>query len=82
MPDQHRAFFAGLPLLFLGVRDTDGQPWATVVQGAPGFIQSPEPRLLQVSALPLPRIRRSTRFKLAEALGRWAWSPLPGAETG
>ena len=30
MPAQHREFFESLPLLFLGLRDMQGRPWATV----------------------------------------------------
>lgn len=52
MPDQHRDFFAQLPTLLLGALDTQGQPWATVLHGTPGFVHSPDPRTLVVGALP------------------------------
>ena len=52
MPDQHRDFYAHLPTLFLGVVDQDGWPWATVLEGPPGFAVSPDPRLLEIRALP------------------------------
>lgn len=52
MPDQHRTFFAGLPSLLLGVQDDTGQPWATLLHGAPGFILSPDSRTLEVHARP------------------------------
>ena len=54
MPDQHRLFFESQSLLLLGIRDAEGHPWASVVHGRPGFIRSPDPRLLTVDALPLP----------------------------
>lgn len=56
MPDQHRLFFAELPLLYAGTLDAQGQPWASVLAGPPGFAHSPEPRLLCVRApvSPLP----------------------------
>jgi uncharacterized protein len=54
MLDQHRQFFEAQPFLLLGVSDTDGQPWASIVHGHPGFIRSLDPRLLNVRALPLP----------------------------
>ena len=50
MPDQHRQFFSQLPFLILGGIDQDNQPWATVLTGKPGFIQSPDPRRLVVDA--------------------------------
>jgi predicted pyridoxine 5'-phosphate oxidase superfamily flavin-nucleotide-binding protein len=52
MPEQHRAFFAQLPFLVLGAVDAQGAPWASLVEGAPGFLSSPDPRTLRVDALP------------------------------
>ncbi len=51
MPDQHRAFFAGLPFVVLGAVDEQGQPWATVLEGRAGFLHSPDPRRLHVGAV-------------------------------
>ncbi|CCH07932.1 pyridoxamine 5'-phosphate oxidase family protein [Achromobacter xylosoxidans] len=52
MPDQHRAFFAQLPFLVAGAVDGQGDPWAGVLEGEPGFAVSPDPQTLQVAALP------------------------------
>ncbi|TQK07251.1 pyridoxamine 5'-phosphate oxidase family protein [Herbaspirillum sp. SJZ107] len=54
MPDQHRQFFGQLPLFFLGALDADGQPWATVLAGTPGFISAPDARTLRIVGGPLP----------------------------
>ena len=54
MPDQHRSFFAELPLLFTGTLDAAGQPWASLLAGPPGFAASPSPQLLRIAASPLP----------------------------
>lgn len=54
MPDQHRDFFAQLPLLLVGSLDDQGRPWASPLAGAPGFLASPDPRRLTVAAAPLP----------------------------
>jgi predicted pyridoxine 5'-phosphate oxidase superfamily flavin-nucleotide-binding protein len=54
MPDQHREFFAQLPFLLAGTLDAQGQPWASVLAGPPGFIASPHPRQLVIRAQPLP----------------------------
>ncbi|HEX2114433.1 MAG TPA: pyridoxamine 5'-phosphate oxidase family protein, partial [Alphaproteobacteria bacterium] len=52
MPDQHRLFFAELPMLFVGSLDAQGRPWASVLTGRPGFVTSPEPRTLVIRAKP------------------------------
>lgn len=54
MPEQHREFFAQLPFLLAGTVDAQGQPWASVLVGEPGFATSPDPRTLLVRARPLP----------------------------
>ena len=52
MPDQHREFFTLLPYLFAATLDADGWPTASVLTGAPGFVQSPDPATLRIGALP------------------------------
>ncbi len=54
MPDQHRDFFAQLPLVVLGAPDPTGQPWATALAARPGFMASPDAQHLVVNAIPLP----------------------------
>lgn len=50
MPDQHREFYAQLPFLVLGSVDGSGNPWATFLEGSPGFIVSPTPTTLDIAA--------------------------------
>ncbi|WP_174873020.1 pyridoxamine 5'-phosphate oxidase family protein [Vogesella oryzae] len=52
MPEQHRQFYAQLPFLLLGGVDAAGWPWAGILEGTPGFVQSPDPRLLTIAAQP------------------------------
>ncbi|MFJ3486006.1 pyridoxamine 5'-phosphate oxidase family protein [Pseudomonas sp. NPDC090202] len=52
LPDQHREFYAQLPFVVLGSVDPQGDPWATLRAGQPGFMHSPDPRQL---AFDLPR---------------------------
>lgn len=54
MPDQHREFFAQLPFLFIAALDGSGQPWASVLTGAPGFLSAPDARTLRIGAATLP----------------------------
>ena len=53
MPDQHREFFASLPFLIVGTADQNGLPWASILIGKPGFIQSPDSHTLQIQAQPI-----------------------------
>jgi ferredoxin-NADP reductase/predicted pyridoxine 5'-phosphate oxidase superfamily flavin-nucleotide-binding protein len=50
MPDQHRAFFAGLPFVIIGTVDSKGDPWATLIAQTPGFMQSPTSRVLRINS--------------------------------
>jgi predicted pyridoxine 5'-phosphate oxidase superfamily flavin-nucleotide-binding protein len=50
MPDQHRQFFAMLPMLPLATLDDRGAPTATILNGPPGFIASPDRQSLLVDA--------------------------------
>jgi ferredoxin-NADP reductase/predicted pyridoxine 5'-phosphate oxidase superfamily flavin-nucleotide-binding protein len=54
MPDQHREFYAQLPFIVVGSVDNRDWPWASMLQGNSGFVQSPDPRTLQIQAKPLP----------------------------
>ncbi|CAM3957019.1 Flavohemoprotein [Pseudomonas reidholzensis] len=50
MPDQHRTFYHQLPFLVAGSVDANGRPWATLIEGEPGFVGSPDPRHLVIAA--------------------------------
>ncbi len=52
MPEAHRAFFAGLPYLFVGVVDDSGGPVATVLSGEAGFISAPDATTLRIATAP------------------------------
>lgn len=54
MPDEHREFFASLPLVFVGSLDGAGRPWASVLCGQPGFMASPSATLLRLAVEPAP----------------------------
>jgi hypothetical protein len=49
MPDQHRAFYEGARLFYLGTQDAAGRVWASVLAGQPGFVSSPTPTRLLLS---------------------------------
>ncbi len=50
MPEQHRAFFAALPFMIVGLADQNGHPWATTLSGPPGFMKSADENLLTIKA--------------------------------
>jgi len=50
MPEQHRAFFAALPFMVVGLADQSGHPWATTLSGPPGFMNAAEENLLAINA--------------------------------
>jgi predicted pyridoxine 5'-phosphate oxidase superfamily flavin-nucleotide-binding protein len=52
MPEQHRELFEKLPTLLVGSLDAQGQPWASILAGSPGFMRTPDARHLTVAALP------------------------------
>lgn len=53
MPDQHRKFYQQLPYLLVGHVDSDGWPWASILTGDAGFIQSPDNKHLHIQAQPI-----------------------------
>ena len=52
MPDQHRDFYAQLPFIVVGSVDALGDAWATLLEGQPGFIFSPNATTLDIEARP------------------------------
>lgn len=49
MPDQHRELFGKLPTMLLGALDASGQPWATMLAGPPGFVDTPDARTMTIA---------------------------------
>lgn len=52
MPDQHRQFYQQIPFMVVGAVDAAGRPWASLLEGEPGFMQSPDSQQLAFQALP------------------------------
>jgi predicted pyridoxine 5'-phosphate oxidase superfamily flavin-nucleotide-binding protein len=49
LPEQHREFYQGLPYALIGSLDGEGWPWASIVCGDPGFIDTPTTRSLRIT---------------------------------
>jgi len=53
MPNQHREFYASLPMMIVGLTDSDGNVWASPLFGKEGFVQTPSETELSIHA-PIP----------------------------
>jgi uncharacterized protein len=69
MPDQHRTFFNALPFLLVGSTDADGQPWASILVGRPGFISAPDSRTLRIAASSLPGSPAQDQLQVGALIG-------------
>ncbi|GAA0266493.1 pyridoxamine 5'-phosphate oxidase family protein [Cryptosporangium japonicum] len=54
IPRGARLFLAEQPMLVLGATDRDGDPWATLLTGPPGFLDVDGPSTLTIAATPGP----------------------------
>ncbi|MCA9698574.1 MAG: flavin-nucleotide-binding protein, partial [Myxococcales bacterium] len=68
--DQHRDFYAALPFIVAAARDDAGRPWATLLVGPPGFLQSPDPQTLRIAATPRPGDALAGALSRADPQGR------------
>ena len=69
MPDEHRAFFEDLPFMAVGSVDAVGALWASLLVGAPGFVQAPGARRLRIEAQPLPGDPLASNLRAGAPLG-------------
>jgi predicted pyridoxine 5'-phosphate oxidase superfamily flavin-nucleotide-binding protein len=69
MAEPYRAFFERLPFVLTGSVDSEGQPWASMLIGAPGFIRSPDPETLLIVAQPHPDDPLASAIREGAALG-------------
>lgn len=69
MPDQHRDFYGSMPFMMIGTVDSQGDVWASMVTGQPGFMNSPDPRELNVDFLPDRSDPAADGLKDGDAIG-------------
>ena len=67
--DQHRDFFRRLPFAMAGAVDLNGNAWATILAGRPGFLGSPDPLTLRVNARRMPDDPADAGFDDGNAIG-------------
>jgi predicted pyridoxine 5'-phosphate oxidase superfamily flavin-nucleotide-binding protein len=68
MPEQHRSFFASLSHVFLATT-ADGWPLATLLEGEPGFLASPDGRTLAIGSLPGPQDPAAGTLHVGQQIG-------------
>lgn len=69
MPDQHREFYHQLPFMVVGAVDTDGRPWATLLEGPEGFVSSADPQHLRLATQPDPQDPAAAGLLEGDAIG-------------
>ncbi|OPA88003.1 FAD-binding oxidoreductase [Pseudomonas fluorescens] len=69
MPDQHREFYGQLPFVVLGSVDRQGDVWATLRSGPPGFMHSPTPHTLRITLAPQPQDPAQEGLGEGDAIG-------------
>lgn len=69
MPEQHQQFFTQIPFLVAGAVDDEGDCWAGLISGKPGFISSPTDRRLDISVTPDPNDPVIAGLKNGKAVG-------------
>ncbi|MCW8930537.1 MAG: pyridoxamine 5'-phosphate oxidase family protein [Gammaproteobacteria bacterium] len=69
MPDQHRIFYTQLPFLVAGSIDNEGWPWASIISGKPGFLNSPERNILHINSKIICQDPLQDSIKIGAQLG-------------
>lgn len=69
MPDQHREFYQQLPFMVVGAVDAQQRPWATLLEGAEGFVSSPDPQRLHLAAQADGQDPAKTGLQAGSAIG-------------
>lgn len=69
MPDQHRQFYQQLPFIIMGAVDPLGRPWASILEGPPGFVYSPDPTHLRLDAELASADPAASGAQVGDALG-------------
>jgi ferredoxin-NADP reductase/predicted pyridoxine 5'-phosphate oxidase superfamily flavin-nucleotide-binding protein len=69
MPDQHREFYHQLPFIIAGSVDDQGRPWATLLEGAEGFVTSPDPKSLLLDSQPDSQDPAASGLQAGQSIG-------------
>lgn len=67
--EQHRDFFPLLAFIVIGAVDQEGDPWATLRAGTPGFASSPDPLHLRIATIQEDQDPADAAMKDGDAIG-------------
>ncbi|MBP0492659.1 pyridoxamine 5'-phosphate oxidase family protein [Pararoseomonas indoligenes] len=76
MPEQHQGFFAMLSFVVLGAVDPEGQVWATLRAGRPGFMAAVDARHLRLGLARDPADPEDAGMEDGDALGLLGIDPV------
>ncbi len=69
LPDQHREFYRQLPFMIVGAVDSEGRPWATLIEGPEGFVTSSDPTHLTLQISPDQQDPATPGLQTGDAIG-------------
>ncbi|MEO7007108.1 MAG: pyridoxamine 5'-phosphate oxidase family protein [Terrimesophilobacter sp.] len=78
IPEVAAEFLVRQPAIVIAGRDADERMWATMLTGEPGFMQSPDPRVIVVQALPHPTDPLAPLVAGGGEIGTIAWDHRQG----
>lgn len=67
--EQHKAFYPRLPFIVVGVVDATGRPWATLLEGRPGFMAAVDDTHLRIAATPASGDPAASGLSAGSAVG-------------
>ena len=67
--EQHRAFYPRLPFIVVGVVDAAGRPWATLLEGQPGFTVAIDDTHLRIASAPASGDPAASALSTGSAIG-------------
>ncbi len=69
LDEQHRAFYPRLPFIVVGVVDAAGRPWATLLEGQPGFMVATDDTHLRIAAVAASGDPAASALSTGSAIG-------------
>jgi ferredoxin-NADP reductase/predicted pyridoxine 5'-phosphate oxidase superfamily flavin-nucleotide-binding protein len=67
--EQHRAFYPRLPFIVVGVVDAADRPWATLLEGQPGFMEATDDTHLRIASAPASGDPAASALSTGGAIG-------------
>jgi uncharacterized protein len=78
IPEIAGEYLVRKPAIVIAGRGVDDRMWATMLTGEPGFMQTPDPRVMVVHALPLPSDPLAPLVAIGGEVGTILWDNSQG----